>query len=126
MRQRSRFLDPLVGPASPSGRRAPGDRRGGRSLETRRVVELGDAFASQNTGDDTEEALFQALRGLRTRRAKDDGMPPYVIAHDSTLTAIAAARPGTLAALRRVPGMGPTKLDRYGDEILAVIEEATP
>ena len=49
-------------------------------------------------------------------------MPPYVIAHDSTLAAIAEARPRSLAALRRVKGMGPAKLEKYGDEILAVVE----
>jgi superfamily II DNA helicase RecQ len=41
-----------------------------------------------------------------------------VVAHDSTLRAIADAGPMTLAALRRVPGMGPVKLERYGQEIL--------
>ena len=48
-------------------------------------------------------------------------MPPYVIAHDATLAAIAEARPRTLAALRRVKGMGPAKLEQYGDEILEVV-----
>jgi DNA helicase II / ATP-dependent DNA helicase PcrA len=49
-------------------------------------------------------------------------MPPYVIAHDATLAAIAEAKPRSLAALRRVKGMGPTKTEKYGDEILAVLE----
>ena len=48
-------------------------------------------------------------------------MPAYVIAHDSTLHEIADAKPTTIAALRRVKGMGPVKLDQYGPEILAVI-----
>ncbi len=48
-------------------------------------------------------------------------MPAYVIAHDATLAAIAEARPRSVAALRRVRGMGPAKLERYGDEILAVV-----
>jgi superfamily II DNA helicase RecQ len=48
-------------------------------------------------------------------------MPAYVIAHDSTLAAIAAARPTTLAGLRRVKGMGPAKLEKYGDGILEVL-----
>jgi superfamily II DNA helicase RecQ len=51
-------------------------------------------------------------------------MPPYVIAHDATLMAIAEDRPRTMAGLRRVKGMGPAKLEKYGDEILAVIEAA--
>jgi superfamily II DNA helicase RecQ len=53
-------------------------------------------------------------------------MPPYVIAHDATLAAIAEAAPRTLAALRRVKGMGPAKVDAYGDEILGVLEVAAP
>ena len=53
-------------------------------------------------------------------------MPAYVIAHDSTLAAIAESRPATLAALRRVKGMGPTKLEKYGDGILEVLAAAAP
>jgi superfamily II DNA helicase RecQ len=49
-------------------------------------------------------------------------VPAYVVAHDATLRAIAADHPQTLAALRRVKGMGPAKLESYGEEILAVIE----
>ena len=66
-----------------------------------------------------------ALRTWRTARAKADEVPAYVVAHDATLLAIAEARPTTLAALSRVKGMGPTKLDRYGAEILAALGAAT-
>ncbi len=48
-------------------------------------------------------------------------MPAYVVAHDTTLAEIAEARPESLAQLRRVKGMGPTKLERYGTEILAAL-----
>ena len=51
-------------------------------------------------------------------------MPPYVIAHDATLAAIAEARPASLSALRRVKGMGPAKLEKYGDGILDVLASA--
>jgi superfamily II DNA helicase RecQ len=51
-------------------------------------------------------------------------VPAYVVAHDTTLEAIAEARPGSAAALRRVKGLGPTKLERYGAEILAIVEGA--
>jgi superfamily II DNA helicase RecQ len=44
-----------------------------------------------------------------------------VVAHDSMLFAIAEARPGSLTALARVKGMGPAKLDRYGEDILAIV-----
>jgi superfamily II DNA helicase RecQ len=48
-------------------------------------------------------------------------VPAYVVAHDQTLAEIADARPDSLAGLRRVKGMGPTKLERYGADILAVL-----
>ena len=48
-------------------------------------------------------------------------MPAYVIAHDSTLAAIAERRPERLTELARVPGIGPAKLDKYGSEILAAV-----
>ncbi len=54
-----------------------------------------------------------------------DGVPAYVVAHDTTLAEIADVRPRSLPALRRVRGMGPTKLERYGPEILAVIDGAS-
>jgi superfamily II DNA helicase RecQ len=68
--------------------------------------------------------VFDALRTWRTAKAREEAMPPYVIAHDATLQAIAEGRPRTMAGLRRVKGMGPAKLEKYGDEILAVIEAA--
>ena len=66
--------------------------------------------------------MLDALRGWRTARAKADAVPPYVVAHDATLAAIAEARPGSLAELRRIKGMGPARLDKYGAELLAVVE----
>jgi DNA helicase II / ATP-dependent DNA helicase PcrA len=71
-----------------------------------------------------DEALLEALRRWRRERSAADGVPAYVVAHDTTLSEIADARPRTLPALRRVRGMGPAKLVRYGPEILAVIEAA--
>jgi len=69
----------------------------------------------------TDDPLFDALRTWRSERARADGVPAYVIAHDATLAEIAAARPRSLAALGAVKGMGPTRLERYGSEILAVL-----
>jgi ATP-dependent DNA helicase RecQ len=68
-----------------------------------------------------DDGLLEALRRWRRERASEDGVPAYVVAHDTTLAEIAEARPRTLPALRRVRGMGPTKLERYGAEILAVL-----
>jgi DNA helicase-2/ATP-dependent DNA helicase PcrA len=71
-----------------------------------------------------DNGLLEALRRWRRERASTDSVPAYVVAHDTTLAEIADARPRTLPALRRVRGMGPTKLERYGAEILAVVEGA--
>ncbi|HEY8845459.1 MAG TPA: ATP-dependent DNA helicase UvrD2 [Candidatus Limnocylindrales bacterium] len=106
-RQRSRFLDGLV-PVPP-----------------RRVVRHADGFAApQPRRSPDEDPLFAALRVWRTSRARDDAVPAFVVAHDQTLLAIADLRPASMAALRRVQGIGPAKLDKYGEEILAVIEAA--
>jgi superfamily II DNA helicase RecQ len=68
-----------------------------------------------------DEALLADLRAWRTARARQDMVPAYVVAHDAVLHAIVEERPTSAAALRRVRGMGPAKLDRYGDEILAMV-----
>jgi DNA helicase-2/ATP-dependent DNA helicase PcrA len=89
----------------------------------RRVRDLGGppvAATRVRPGDDGDP-VFAALRAWRTSTARDEGMPAYVIAHDSTLAAIAEARPTTLAGLRRVKGMGPAKLEKYGDGILETL-----
>jgi DNA helicase-2/ATP-dependent DNA helicase PcrA len=72
---------------------------------------------------DTEELppAFGALREWRLERAKADEVPAYVVFHNATLVEIAERRPSTLAELAGVPGVGPAKLERYGDDILAAL-----
>ena len=65
--------------------------------------------------------LFEALRAERRRLAEAQGVPPYVIFHDSTLKALAVARPRSLTDMDEVPGIGAAKRDRYGKMFLAVI-----
>ncbi len=66
--------------------------------------------------------LFDALRAERARIAKAQGVPPYVVFHDTTLLAMAAARPATLDDMSGISGMGQKKLERYGEQFLKVIE----
>jgi DNA helicase II / ATP-dependent DNA helicase PcrA len=68
-----------------------------------------------------DEPLFEALRTWRTSRAKADKVPPYIVLSDQTLRAICAKKPTSLVQMTRVPGIGPTKLDNYGEEILEVM-----
>lgn len=67
--------------------------------------------------------LFNALRGLRRELAQEQGVPAYVILHDSTLRSIAEQRPTSVAALGRVGGIGGSKLARYGQRIIEVVCE---
>lgn len=69
----------------------------------------------------TGDPLFDALRRWRRDRAERDSVPAYVVFHDSTLAEIASRRPRTLSDLRLVSGVGPAKLERYGQEVLAVL-----
>jgi ATP-dependent DNA helicase RecQ len=68
-------------------------------------------------------ALVAALRDLRTTLARAAKVPAYVIFPDRTLVEMAVRRPVSLDALSGVRGVGPTKLERYGEKILAVIRE---
>jgi len=68
-----------------------------------------------------DDPLFEALRGVRRELAKEAGVPPYVVFHDSVLRDMAAARPADRHALSQLSGIGQRKLDAYGDAFLAVI-----
>ena len=101
--------------------------RGERAVElrkdpVRKRARKGGAKAARAVLEDAaDEALFQALRARRMELAQAQGVPPYVIFHDATLVEIARARPGDLAALMVLPGIGEAKLERYGADFLEVV-----
>uniref|UniRef100_UPI0025C1E520 DNA helicase RecQ n=1 Tax=Aquisalimonas sp. TaxID=1872621 RepID=UPI0025C1E520 len=64
--------------------------------------------------DEASRELWDALRACRRRLAEEQGLPPYMIFHDSTLMEMASARPRTLAAMASLNGVGERKLERYG------------
>ena len=66
-------------------------------------------------------ALFDALRARRRELASAQGVPPYVIFHDSTLEAMAEQQPGTLEEFAALPGVGEKKLERYAATFMEVI-----
>jgi DNA helicase-2/ATP-dependent DNA helicase PcrA len=68
-------------------------------------------------------AGFASLKAWRLRRARTDDVPAYLVFHNSTLEEIAGRRPRSLAELAAVPGVGPAKLERYGEEVLAALAE---
>jgi ATP-dependent DNA helicase RecQ len=94
--------------------RVPSKTRPSRDKAARRQA------ATQSLSE-RDQALFQALREKRMQIARAQNVPPYVIFHDRTLMELAAARPVSRAEMADVPGVGETKLDRYGPAFLSVI-----
>lgn len=73
--------------------------------------------------DAAELVLFNALKQMRTTLARERKIPAYMILHDSVLVSLATARPTSLEQLEDVPGIGLRKIEDYGEEILACIED---
>ncbi|MBL8246474.1 MAG: DNA helicase RecQ [Rhodanobacteraceae bacterium] len=71
-----------------------------------------------------DDSLFERLRELRGKLAREQNVPAYVIFHDATLRAIASERPYTLAQLVEVLGVGARKLVRYGEAVLELVRAA--
>ena len=71
-----------------------------------------------------DQGLFDRLRTWRLERARHDDVPAYVVLHDRTLQELASSKPRSPADLALVSGFGPAKLERYGDDVLAVIAAA--
>ena len=69
-----------------------------------------------------DQAVVDRLRQWRLEVSRTLGLPAYVVFHDRTLAEIAARSPRSLAELEQVPGVGPAKLSRYGQEVLTVLE----
>jgi len=67
--------------------------------------------------------LFDSFREWRAEVAKRIGKPPYVVAHDALLSELVERRPASLSELAEVPGIGPAKLQAYGSDILAILDE---
>lgn len=70
--------------------------------------------------DTTGQARFAALKTWRAEVAKAHNLPAYVIFHDATLAAIAERAPATLADLQGISGIGASKLEKYGEDVLRV------
>jgi len=94
--------------AEPAKRKTSKAERGSRIRET---------FAGAN-----EDPLWQALKAKRMELAREQGVPPYVIFHDSTLLEILNHKPQTLDEMGRISGVGQAKLAKYGDVFLQVVE----
>ena len=135
-RKPSRFLDGLL----PAGLRrpAPADRAAGPSTPRRRAVTVScrvcgkvlSAAVERKLGrcedcpSGRDEELFERLREWRLARSKERSQPAFVVFTDATLTAIAEAKPRSVAELVAIPGVGQRKLDEFGAEVLALVAAA--
>lgn len=118
-RRRSRFLDGIW-PGQPDGGGGPGGRGGRGDGPSRR--EAAKARTEAFYEDNPEDApLFDDLREWRAGVAKERSKPAYTIMHDTTLRAIAQARPADVRELARLRGIGAAKIEAYGRDVLEIV-----
>ncbi|HEV7706109.1 MAG TPA: ATP-dependent DNA helicase RecQ [Gemmatimonadaceae bacterium] len=115
--------------SAPAAKSSPRKRRGVAGGASAAPSRSGRRDRAVDSSIDVElssaqPALVAALRELRTTLARAAKVPAYVIFPDRTLVEMAVRRPVSLDALSGVRGVGPTKLERYGTQILAVIRES--
>jgi ATP-dependent DNA helicase RecQ len=99
--------------------------RGEQELQLRRDVKqkAGKRTTKTSLPVDVDVALWEALRECRRELAEEQGVPPYVIFHDSTLQEMCITLPQNFAQLNAVSGVGERKLEKYGDAFLLVINQ---
>ena len=119
-RKRSRFLTGLAPDQAPIARsRAAGRcRLCGGPLSTPAELKIGRC---QNCPSTADAELVDALRSWRKETSSQASVPAYVVFSDATLLAIAERRPTDHAALLAIPGIGRTKLDAYGAEVIGIV-----
>jgi ATP-dependent DNA helicase RecQ len=76
--------------------------------------------------DNIDPSLFESLRATRLDLARAKGVPAYVVCHDRTLAEIAAYKPTSIEALADIHGMGPARIERYGEPFLAAVHAHAP
>jgi ATP-dependent DNA helicase RecQ len=84
----------------------------------------GGATGPGGLPENVDASLLAALKAWRLQQARDQAVPPYVVFHDRTLLEIAARLPADLDALSQVSGVGAAKLERYGQAVLQVLQDA--
>lgn len=125
-RRRTRFLDGMVPweaervaaqKAPKSKPRDSCDTCGARlTTPEQRILGLCDAHAG-----DIDQVLVTELRGWRSATAKSRDVPAYVVMSDATLRAVCHRAPTTVQELVQVPGIGPMKVEQFGEDILGII-----
>ena len=113
-RREARLLLPVDGPTvrgSSGSSSKPARKRGSAPAENEQALDV------------VGTELFEALREHRLGVARENSVPPYVVASDRTLRDLARRRPGDLEALQLVHGIGPSKAERYGEGLLDVVRQ---
>jgi DNA helicase-2/ATP-dependent DNA helicase PcrA len=77
-------------------------------------------------GANADPQVLEALKTWRARTARATGVPAFVVFHDTTLAAVAEAKPRNRNALLALPGVGPVKAERYGEAVLQVVATSAP
>ena len=98
-------------------------RRDAEPARRQSVRTAGEGKSREPFSGAANDRLWLALKAKRLELAREQGVPPYVIFHDSTLLEMREQKPGSLSELSRISGVGQGKLARYGDEFLKVIED---
>ena len=99
---------------------APADPRSGLRATRAQLAGTAAATAALSPAD---QALFERLKEWRGRLARASAVPAYVIFNDATLKAVATARPTSRDALLAISGIGPVKIERFGDDVLGIVRE---
>ncbi len=94
--------------------------KGEQTVEMRRAVPRSKAKRKIQAA--SSDPLLARLKAWRTEQARSQSVPPYVVFHDATLSAIAAAQPRDLGSLSTIPGIGARKLERYGPSLLDLLK----
>ncbi len=125
--RRSRRAAPHRGERTGAARRTRACISAPSSPSDRGASAIATTTATEQEFDLAPDALlrFNALRTWRASTAREQNVPAYVIFHDSTLRTIATVAPEDLDELARIPGIGAGKLDRYGEDVLQQLFEAT-
>ena len=94
--------------------------------KTKKQIAKGISYKKSNleVASSAEEKLFIALKAQRTELSREQGVPPYVIFHDSTLLEMMKMAPTTLAQFQRLNGVGQAKLEKYGQQFIQVIKSS--
>jgi ATP-dependent DNA helicase RecQ len=97
-------------------------KRSVRLIQLARKEKPAKAKAEGVSWEGVDRELFEALRGLRRTLAEARAVPPYVIVNDATLRELARVRPSSLEAMRRISGIGESRLRDFGEGFLGVID----